>query len=155
MAISGGHARRNPFARDSPPVSPSATLGSRPKSIAFPTSSLSISSTAHNHRQLVSQSQSTEQPNFGGLVARDRSHSHSKSTGGTSSSTFAPRFIQTEEAQKDTERVRGIEGENDFSGKRYVWLQDQQHAFVKGWGVEERPGDRLLVQCDDGSVSGS
>lgn len=50
--------------------------------------------------------------------------------------------------------VKGLEGENDFSGKRYVWLKDPQVAFVKGWVVEELGGNRLLVQCDDGSVSG-
>lgn len=48
--------------------------------------------------------------------------------------------------------VKGIEGENDFSGKRYVWLKDPQQAFVKGWVVEELGGNRILVQCDDGSV---
>ncbi len=47
--------------------------------------------------------------------------------------------------------VRGIEGENDFSGKRYVWLKDANTTFVRGWVVEELAGDRLLVQCDDGS----
>jgi len=51
------------------------------------------------------------------------------------------------------ETVRGIEGENDFSGKRYVWLKDPNVAFVKGWIVEELPDNRLIVQCDDGSVS--
>jgi hypothetical protein len=51
------------------------------------------------------------------------------------------------------ETVRGIEGENDFSGKRYVWLKDINTAFVKGWIVEELPDNRLVVQCDDGSVS--
>ena len=49
--------------------------------------------------------------------------------------------------------VKGIEGENDFSGKRYVWLKDPEEAFVKGWVVEEKPGGNLLVQVDDGSVS--
>lgn len=49
-------------------------------------------------------------------------------------------------------KIRGIEGENDFSGKRYVWLRDPQSAFVRGWVVEELSGDRLLVQCDNGSV---
>lgn len=49
--------------------------------------------------------------------------------------------------------MKGIEGENDFSGKRYVWLKDPHVAFVKGWVVEELEGGRLLVQCDDGSVS--
>lgn len=48
--------------------------------------------------------------------------------------------------------VKSIEGENDFSGKRYVWLKDQQSAFVKGWVVEEMEGNKLLVQCDDGTV---
>lgn len=48
--------------------------------------------------------------------------------------------------------VKSIEGENDFSGKRYVWLKDQQSAFVKGWVVEEMDGNKLLVQCDDGTV---
>jgi myosin protein heavy chain len=44
-----------------------------------------------------------------------------------------------------------VEGENDFSGKRYVWLRDPTTAFVRGWVVEDLPGGRLLVQCDNGS----
>jgi myosin heavy chain 9/10/11/14 len=52
--------------------------------------------------------------------------------------------------QPDT--VKGIEGENDFSGKRYVWLKDPQTAFVKGWIVEDLEDNQILVQCDDGSV---
>jgi myosin protein heavy chain len=55
--------------------------------------------------------------------------------------------------RKPTDIVKGIEGENDFSGRKYVWLRDQQTAFVKGWVVEELGGNKLLVQCDDGSVS--
>jgi hypothetical protein len=57
--------------------------------------------------------------------------------------------------RKPTDIVKGIEGENDFSGRKYVWLKDPQTAFVKGWVVEELGDNRLLVQCDDGSVSGS
>jgi myosin protein heavy chain len=68
------------------------------------------------------------------------------------SSTFAPSFIKTEEMRRGSDTVKGIEGENDFSGKRYVWLKDPQAAFVKGWVVEELPENRILVQCDDGSV---
>lgn len=49
--------------------------------------------------------------------------------------------------------MRGIEGENDFSGKRYVWLKDPTTAFVKGWVVEELPEGRLVVECDNGEVS--
>lgn len=48
--------------------------------------------------------------------------------------------------------VDGIEGENDFSGKRYVWLKDPKTAFVRGWVVEDLGGNRILVQCDDGRV---
>jgi hypothetical protein len=33
-----------------------------------------------------------------------------------------------------------------------VWLKDADNAFVKGWVVEDLPGGRLQVQCDDGSV---
>jgi hypothetical protein len=55
--------------------------------------------------------------------------------------------------QKPMPTVNGIEGENDFSGKRYVWLKDPNTAFVKGWVVEELGDGRLRVQCDDGSVS--
>lgn len=54
---------------------------------------------------------------------------------------------------RNQDTVKGIEGENDFSGKRYVWVRDAQAAFVRGWVVEELEGSRLLVQCDDGSVS--
>lgn len=55
--------------------------------------------------------------------------------------------------KRGAETVRGIEGENDFSGKRYVWLKDPQLAFIKGWIVEELGDNQILVQCDDGSVS--
>ena len=67
----------------------------------------------------------------------------------SSAGTFAPQFIA--DGSSDIPEVRGIEGENDFSGKRYVWLRDPKTAFVRGWVVDELAGDRLLVQCDDGS----
>ena len=54
--------------------------------------------------------------------------------------------------QSRRDEISHIEGENDFSGKRYVWLRDMEKAFVKGWIVEELAEDRLLVQCDDGDV---
>lgn len=49
--------------------------------------------------------------------------------------------------------MRGIEGENDFSGRRYVWVKDPESAFVRGWVVEETEAGQLLVQCEDGTVS--
>ena len=68
------------------------------------------------------------------------------------SNTFAPKFIKTEELQGKKEQIGGIEGEHDFSGKRWIWLRDPELAFVKGWVVEEFQNGRILVQCDDGSV---
>lgn len=65
--------------------------------------------------------------------------------------TFAPQFIKSENLDGAGEHVSGIEGENDFSGKRYVWLRDADTAFVRGWVVDELPEDMLRVQCDDGS----
>ena len=65
--------------------------------------------------------------------------------------TFAPRFINNEDMDNSRETPLGIEGENDFSGKRYVWLRDSQTAFIRGWIVDELPAGMLKVQCDDGS----
>lgn len=66
--------------------------------------------------------------------------------------TFAPKFIKTEDLDGTTEKVGGIEGENDFSGKRYVWVKDPETAFVRGWVSEELPNGHIRLQCDDGSV---
>lgn len=83
------------------------------------------------------------------LSSRPRSNSRN---GTPTSNTFAPSFIKTEEMRRGAEVVKGIEGENDFSGKRYVWLKDPQTAFVRGWIVEDLGDNQILVQCDDGSV---
>lgn len=82
-----------------------------------------------------------------------RHHRESSKSATPNSTTFAPSFIKTEDLRRSIDVVKGIEGENDFSGKRYVWLRDPQLAFVKGWVVEELEESRILVQCDDGSVS--
>lgn len=68
----------------------------------------------------------------------------------SSSSTFAPQFVK-EELRKSEERVSSIEGENDFSGKRYVWVKDVDKAFVKGWIVEDISQEKVLVQFESGS----
>jgi len=79
--------------------------------------------------------------------ARLRSNSNRNST---PVGTFAPQFIS--EDDDAAPRLGGIvEGENDFSGKRYVWLRDPVTAFVRGWVVEDLPGGRILVQCDNGT----
>lgn len=100
---------------------------------------------------------------------RNSSHSHfstviSSSTGASrerssstrhnsnASGTFAPQFIKSEELRRVADQFQGIEGENDFSGKRYVWLKDIEKAFVRGLVIDERSNGELLIQCDDGSV---
>lgn len=147
--------RNNPFARNTSP-SPGPSTGGRPRSAIFgPTSSpLAAGTTTLSH----TRNQSLASPSLGaGLVPSSSTvsrHVRGHSREGTpSSNTFAPSFIKTEEMRKPTDIVKGIEGENDFSGKRYVWLKDPQVAFVKGWVVEELEGNRILVQCDDGTVS--
>ena len=67
------------------------------------------------------------------------------------SSTFAPQFISSSDGRAIEPRVKGIEGENDFSGKRYVWIKDAEKAFVRGWIVEDLDDGQVAVQQDDGA----
>lgn len=67
-----------------------------------------------------------------------------------SSSTFAPQFIKSDELLRREDKISSIEGENDFSGKRYVWVKDVEKAFVKGWVVEELGQDKVMVQFESG-----
>lgn len=149
--------RNNPFTRATS-SSPGPSRNSRPKSGSllytfsnplFPPSNVAApSSNAGN------QTQSTGLAPALVPVATSRRHSRSDFRNATPmSNTFAPSFIKSEEMQRGIDAVKGIEGENDFSGKRYVWLKDPEVAFVKGWIVEERADNRILVQCDDGTVS--
>ncbi|KAK4697935.1 hypothetical protein P7C71_g223, partial [Lecanoromycetidae sp. Uapishka_2] len=148
MTASGGARwRNNPFDRGSPSPSPGPSAPqTRPKSSVF-TSPSGTNPAAHSRNQSFSP--------LSGLdyvpLQPTRSRANSNRTSQQSSNTFAPKFIKTEESQRGGDKVGGIEGENDFSGKRYVWLRDPQSAFVKGWVVEELEGGRLLVQCEDGS----
>lgn len=91
-----------------------------------------------------------------GMGSLERSISKRNSVSGRAATptagTFAPTFIKTEELDGATDRVGGIEGENDFSGKRYVWVKDADTAFVRGWVSEELADGQLRIQCDDGSV---
>jgi len=106
----------------------------------------STQSPPHNRNQSFSSLAA-----FAAPTPTARQGSNSKN-GTPTSNTFAPSFIKTEEMRRGVEVVKSIEGENDFSGKRYVWLKDPQSAFVKGWIVEDLGNNQILVQCDDGSV---
>jgi myosin protein heavy chain len=54
--------------------------------------------------------------------------------------------------RRSADQIRGLEGDNDFSGNKYVWLTDPEKAFVRGLVLEELEGGKLLVQSDDGEV---
>jgi myosin heavy chain 9/10/11/14 len=147
-----GSVRNNPFARQGSP-SPAPGSNGRPKSAIYPSASpLSTTSTPPSHTR--NQSHASIAGTMASGPSNQARHARDNSRGGTpGSGTFAPAFIKTEDMRRSIDVVKGIEGENDFSGKRYVWLKDPQAAFVKGWVVEELQGNRLVVQCDDGSVS--
>lgn len=142
--LNGSPKRTNPFARNS--QSPAPHSHSRPKSaIVIPSNGLD-SSRGHFRNSSVSQIS----PNLSPVtVNRERSNSVRYNA---SSGTFAPSFIKSEELRRGADQIRGLEGDNDFSGNRYVWLRDPQKAFVRGLVLEELEGGRLLVQSDDGDV---
>ncbi len=144
--------RNNPFARNASTTSTGSSGLGRPKSVLAPSSPSLMSATPSppTHTRTHSFTATTLAP----PAPLRNGHARGPSREGTpSSGTFAPSYLKTEDMRKPTDIVKGIEGENDFSGKKYVWLRDPQTAFVKGWVVEELGGGRLLVQCDDGSVS--
>lgn len=144
-----GSARwpNSPFDRGSPSPSPGpVTSTTRPKSSILTSPPGTANHAGHSRNQSFSP---LGAPSFAPLQpSRQRSNSNRINQ---ASNTFAPKFIKLEESQRADDNVGGIEGENDFSGKRYVWLRDPQAAFVKGWIVEELGAGQLLVQCDDGS----
>ncbi|MCJ1473993.1 hypothetical protein MMC13_002649 [Lambiella insularis] len=151
MAVStsnGSIRRNNPFARGSPSPSPAPSAPQeRPKSMSFTSPPSTSSPLGHSRNQSFT-------PLSGSNLAPPRTarqRSGSIKSYSQNSNTFAPKFIKTEEIQQAAESINGIEGENDFSGKRYVWVKDPLVAFVKGWVVDDLDLGRLLIQCDDGS----
>ncbi|CAL3970926.1 unnamed protein product [Diplocarpon coronariae] len=146
MTSNSPQRRSNPFTRSGSSSPGPVIPNGRPTSmVSMPPLSGSQSPAGHNRS--YSSIAGLVSPNYSSVT---RTRSNSKTTNSLSN-TFAPSFIKSEEMQRGAETVKGIEGENDFSGKRYVWLKDPENAFVKGWVVEELDGNHLLVQCDDGS----
>ncbi|SMY22344.1 unnamed protein product [Zymoseptoria tritici ST99CH_1A5] len=143
---SGPRWRNSPFGgRDADTPSPGPPPGhARSKSsIQMPLSPTGDGGHSRNH--------SLTDIKFSGLSRTDSRRLRAGSERNASAGTFAPQFIKNEDLDGAAERVRGIEGENDFSGKRYVWLRDPETAFVRGWVVDELEGDMIKVQCDNGS----
>ena len=151
-APNGPKWRSSPFSKASPHSSPVPAPAGRDRPQSMNMSSPLTSPLAGRHSRTKStfsqldKFQSLERSDS----SRQRSNSYRSSAHG--SGTFAPKFIKSEEMQRPMPRVDGIEGEIDFSGKRYVWLRDPATTFMKGWVVEELPDGYLRIQCDDGSV---
>lgn len=141
-----GSVRSSPFMRQSgQSQTPNNDRSLRPQSAIVASNTLNM--TAHNRNQSNSSLNTPALTN-----GHSRTNSDTSKNGVKRNSTFAPSFIKSEEIAHRREAVSSIEGENDFSGKRYVWIKDPAAAFVKGWVVEELEGGMLLVQCDDGNV---
>ncbi|KAJ6146656.1 hypothetical protein N7497_008638 [Penicillium chrysogenum] len=138
--LNGSPKRASLFARPSSSQGTHSPQG-RPKS-AIITPSHGLES-ARGHLRNTSVSQLSPTLSLSGN--RERSNSAKNSPSGT----FAPSFIKSEELRRGADQIRGLEGENDFSGNKYVWLRDPQKAFIRGLVLEESEG-RLLVQTDDG-----
>ncbi|OAA47023.1 myosin type II heavy chain [Metarhizium rileyi] len=148
---SSAHRRSNPFARTgSPsPSSPMPPNSNRPKSALFSSPPVPVVSTPTSH--IRSQSNSSYGTSLIGPGSAVRHHRNESRNGTPTSNTFAPSFIKLEEKRRVHDTVKGIEGENDFSGKRYVWVRDSQLAFIKAWVIEETGNGRILVQTNDGT----
>ena len=148
--LNGSPKRANPFGRASPSSSPSSgspTKGPRPKS-AVVTSPSKFEEAKGHFRNSASISQASPTP-LGRTSTHQRSNSlRADAAGGT----FAPGFIKSEELRRGADQIRGLEGDNDFSGNKYVWLRDPEKAFIRGLVLEEGENGRLLVQSDDGEV---
>lgn len=65
---------------------------------------------------------------------------------------LTPPSPQNATLRHEEENINGIKGENDFSGKQWVWLRDPRVAFVRGYVAGKQSNGHLLVECDDGSV---
>jgi myosin protein heavy chain len=150
-APNGPKWRNGVFNRASPsPATALANGNARPVSGIMSSPRSSPAGPGHARHQSFSPLTALQQAPGRASSIRKRSNSYKNTTPG--SGTFAPTFIKSEQDQKPTAEVDGIEGENDFSGKRYVWVKDGASAFQKAWVVEELGSDKIVVQCDDGSV---
>lgn len=139
----GSPKRASLFGRSSPSPAPSQT---RPKSAIITPSKGFEPAKGHLRNSSISQISSNLSP---ASANRERSNSGRNNA---SSGTFAPSFIKSEELKRGADQIRGLEGDNDFSGNKYVWLRDPEKAFVRGLVLEELEGGQLLVQSDDGDV---
>ncbi|EED17636.1 myosin type II heavy chain, putative [Talaromyces stipitatus ATCC 10500] len=145
-SVNNSPRRANPFSRHSPSPSPSPQVStSRPKSAVLPTTFVEPEKKSHTRNSSLSHFSAVT------LGSENRPRSSSLRQSVHASGTFAPQFIKAEELQRGANSIHNLEGDNDFSGKRYVWLKDPEKAFIRGEVLEERQDGNLFVQCEDGS----
>lgn len=149
QAQNGPRLRGNPFGRSNGSPSPGPPPGHARSKSAIMQPPLAAKPTTGSHARTNSLA---DMGMLSLLTSVKPAATSSPRQGSPAPGTFAPKFIKTE-LDGATDRVGGIEGENDFSGKRYVWVKDTEKAFVKGWVVEELSATLLRIQCEDGSVS--
>ncbi|KAF4550467.1 Myosin type-2 heavy chain 1-like protein [Elsinoe fawcettii] len=146
QAQAGPRWRSSPFGRNNASPSPGPPPGHARSKSAIMQSPLSKPGGSSHGR-----TNSLADAGLSALTSGAKSNSAaSPRQGSPAPGTFAPKFIKTE-LDGSSDRVGGIEGENDFSGRRYVWVKDAEKAFVKGWVVEELSESMLRIQCEDGS----
>jgi hypothetical protein len=67
------------------------------------------------------------------------------------SHTFSPSSSIPSISQMLKPKGNAIE-DAEFAAKRWVWVPDETHGFIKGFVVREED-DNLHVRCSDDSVS--
>ena len=136
--------RSSPFSRD--PKSPPPAQNNRHNPTGFSSPGSPSQAPLHSRNHSFSPLGSAPMPTRSDS-RRLRSNSLRNSSY-ASGGTFAPKFIKTEESAQTSQ----IEGGNDFSGKRYVWLRDSERVFVQAQVIEEKSGNMLRVRREDGAV---
>lgn len=76
---------------------------------------------------------------------------HVRGTSSHASGTFTPTYLRPEALEKH-QTPDQLDGEGDFSGKRYVWVIDQDKTFVRGEIVQMLDDGKVVVMCDDDTV---
>lgn len=146
--LNGAHQRFSSFDRasKSPPPMTQARHD-RSRSYVGPSGDFPSRPATHSRNQSFSPMSTDTMTN------RPELHrSGSVRTGTPMSATFAPQFIKSGDMERHVGTSGIMEGENDLSGKRYVWMRDSEKTFVRGWVVQEQDNSMLLVQCEDNTV---
>lgn len=65
-----------------------------------------------------------------------------------SPSTSITKLYNSEPSSRPGQSVEDAE----FAAKKWIWVPDDNNAFIKGFVVSEEPDSKLKVRCTDDSV---